>query len=156
MQFQPLRGNYTFEESLLASLDVGCLWALWTSFQGVLNGLALFEATETEALDSAVVCENVSRSIRRSDEAEALFSVEPFHGASGHSVISLFIDWPRCGPVADSKFRIGKFGGYLEQSCRELFACRRYGESNTDFAGTGQNGCRCTSLNIIGIQAANG
>src|SRR5699024_2406061 len=76
-------------QRLLAGLNVGCLWALWTGFQSVLNGLAFFEAAESEALDSAVVCEDVSRSIRRSDEAEALFSVEPFHGASGHSVISL-------------------------------------------------------------------
>src|SRR5690606_22962173 len=74
----------SFYPACLACLDIGSLRALWTGLELVLDRLALFEVLESEALNCAVMRKNVSGAIRRFDEAEALFGVEPFYSASSH------------------------------------------------------------------------
>ena len=49
-----------------------------------LDELVLLEGTEAVALDLGVVDENVSGSVGRSDEAEALLWVEPLNSALCH------------------------------------------------------------------------
>src|SRR5699024_12667834 len=56
-----------------------------------LDLLVLLEGTEARALDLGVVDEDVSGAICRSDEAEALLSVEPLHSSLCH-VKNLFLD----------------------------------------------------------------
>ena len=61
-----------------------CLKALGAFADLELYELVLLEGTEAVALNLGVVDENVSRSVGRSDEAEALLWVEPLNSALCH------------------------------------------------------------------------
>src|SRR5664279_133757 len=66
--------------------DVLCLRAL-LALRGVeLHSLVVVEALVTVAADRGEVDEDVVAAAIGCDEAEALFAVEPLHGALGHAV----------------------------------------------------------------------
>ena len=70
--------------------DVLGLQALRALCDLELDLLALFERTVAVARDGAEVCEDVGRAVVRSDEAEALFGVEPLDGSGCHTAVLLF------------------------------------------------------------------
>lgn len=81
------------EISRLENADARSLETLGALLGLVLNRLALFEAAEAGALDGAVVSEEIAGLVIGSDEAVALFDVEPFDGACSH-----FYYFPSCRP----------------------------------------------------------
>src|SRR5674476_1001036 len=68
--------------------DVLRLRALRTLGDVELNLLVLIERAVSAAGDGRVVREHVGAAVLGSNEAEALFSVEPLHGASCHNLFS--------------------------------------------------------------------
>src|SRR5690348_3289665 len=64
--------------------DSHCLGTLGSLLDLKFDALVLFQRPESAAADLGVVDEHIGRAAVRSDEAEALFAVEPFHSSLCH------------------------------------------------------------------------
>lgn len=76
-----------------AELDGGhshCLRAFRSLADLELDSLILLKGAKTVALDLRMVNEHIFCAAVRSDKAEALVAVEPFHGSLCHTNFSLF------------------------------------------------------------------
>src|SRR5918993_2318482 len=82
-------GAFAWCVPCLEAADVLCLQTLGALRDLELDLLALFERTVAVARDGAEVREDVGRAVVRSDEAEALFGVEPLDGSGCHTAVLL-------------------------------------------------------------------
>lgn len=73
--------------------DVGGLEPLGSLLDVELDPLCLFKVAEAAALNRREVDEDVCALIVGSDEAEALFAVEPLHSSLRHTFSSLIFIW---------------------------------------------------------------
>src|SRR5699024_8871549 len=72
--------------------DAGGLRALLALAHLEAHALVLVQAAEAAGVDLRVVDEHVRAAVIGGDEAEALFGVEPLHGAFSHSDSSYSVD----------------------------------------------------------------
>lgn len=94
----------------LASLNVGCLQALRALLNAVLYGLAFFQRTESEALDCAVVSEDVGGA------SAGAMKPKPF-SALNHFTVPVamlfpYVFWPPTWPMKPCRDRDTKLGDY--------------------------------------------
>lgn len=76
--------------SSLRQSDVACgLATVTTAFEVEGHGLTIVKLLNSGAFKSGNMNKNVPRSLLGSNETKTFLSVEPFHGAIGHRVVSI-------------------------------------------------------------------